>query len=51
MSSAKSLTLVFNLLAKLLKKKRKRSGPRMEPWETPTKIGLYDEVCLFKTTL
>ena len=23
----------------------------MEPWETPAKTGLHDEVCPFKTTL
>ena len=23
----------------------------MEPWETPAKTGLRDEVCPFKTTL
>ena len=30
---------------------RKRSGPRIDPWGTPAKIGLHDHVGPFKTTL
>ena len=30
---------------------RKRSGPRIEPWGTPAKTGLHDDVCPFKTIL
>ena len=49
--SAKSFQLDFNSFGKSLILTRKRSGSRMEPWGTPTKTGLHDEVCLFKTTL
>ena len=34
-SSAKSFTLDFNSLGKSLMSMRKRSGPNIEPWETP----------------
>ena len=27
---------------------RNRSGPNIEPWETPAKTGLHDDVCPFK---
>ena len=30
---------------------RKRSGLKIEPWGTPAKTGLQDDVCSFKTTL
>ena len=50
-SSAKSFALDFNSFGKSLIWTRKRSGPRMEPWGTPIKTGLHDEVFLFKTTL
>ena len=40
--SAKSFALDINW---------KRSGTRMKPWGTPSKTGLQDEACPFKTTL
>ena len=50
-SSAKSLTLDFNLLGKSLIQIRKRGRSVMEPWGTPAKTRLHDDVCPFKTTL
>ena len=50
-SSEKSFALVFNPLGKSLIYIRKRSGPKIEPWGTPAKIGHHDDVCPFKMTL
>ena len=29
----------------------KGSGPRIDPWGTPAKSGLHDDVCPFRKTL
>ena len=51
MSSGKSFTLDFNSFGKSLMKIRKRSGHRIDPWGTPAKTALQDEVYLFDTAL
>ena len=43
--------LDFNSFVKSLMQIRKRSGPRIDPWGTPAKIGLQNEVYPFNTTL
>ena len=43
--------LAFNSSGESLTWTRKRSEPKIEPWETPAKNGLHDDVCPFKTTL
>ena len=49
--SAINLTLNFNSFGKSLIKIRKRSGPNIEPWGTPAKIGFHEECWPFKITL
>ena len=43
-SSAKSFALDFNSSGKSLMYIRNSSGPKIDPWGTPAKTGLHEDV-------
>ena len=51
MLSAKSIALDFDLSGRSFMWMRKRSEPNIDPWGTPAKIDLHDNVWPFRITL